>query len=902
MERHKLLNRQVNKNLTEQHLNDPVIQIFLTAINDSYLSFERDKELLNHAFGISEKEYQKLFNNLNNEYELKKISIERLKKSVKEIDQKNEVNFTSEKDELLVIVDYLNTQIIKRKETEVDLSRTLELLTTLLSNLNSGILVEDENRKILYTNQLFCDTFSIPANPEQMKGIDCSNSAEQTKDLFKNPEIFVNRINEVLANKVAVFSDILELKDGRILERDYIPIYIDNLYKGHLWDYTDITERKKFENKLVDLTNIQNAILNGTDYSIIYTDTDGMIRSFNNGAEKMLGYNSEEIINIHNPAIFHEPKEVVSKAKELTKELGVEIKVGFEVFVSKAKNNQIETNEWTYIKKSGDTLTVLLSVSAIHNSFNEIIGYLGIARDITQQKKAQEEILLAKHKAEESSKAKESFLANMSHEIRTPMNGILGMSKLLSSADLSDKNRTFLNSIQTSANNLLVIINDILDLSKIESGKLTFEKIGFRLNDIIIESKEIVNYLATEKNLVISIEIDETLSSKILIGDPIRLNQILTNLLNNAVKFTTKGEVKLLCRIASIANNNYNIEFSIIDTGIGIHEDTLKTIFESFSQADASTTRKFGGTGLGLSICKKLVELQNGNISVESKLNAGTTFRFCIPFEKGTERDLPSSEETINTIDLSNIKLLLVEDHKINQAYASSILEIQNIKVDIAENGEEAIEVLKQKTYDIILMDIQMPIMGGIEATKIIREELKLETPIIALTANAFSGESDKYLKAGMNEFVSKPFKDFELTHKIANLLNRNSQKSAQKIENRSDDYSIPLNDEVLFSLKKLEDMSRGNKAFVEKLVNLFKEETPKSIQALNEYLENREYDKLKSVAHKMKPSIDMMDIKSIREDIQQIEDYAGQSVNLEQLPFLIKKVSDVCNKVVSLL
>ena len=276
---HRLLKKQIDKYLTEDLKKDPSFLNFISAVNDSYKAYERDKELLNHAFSISEKEYQSINDNLNREYDLKNISIEKLKNAIKDIDNDHAPIINLDSDNLLVIVDYINSEIQKRKKTEQNLNRTLKLLTTLLSNLNSGILVEDENRKILYTNQLFCDMFSVPLKPEQMKGIDCSDSAEQSKIYFQDPDKFVERISEILEKKEPVFSDLLKLVDGRILERDYIPIYIDDQYKGNLWDYTDITERKRFEDQLVDVTNIQNAILNGTDYSIIFTDTTGIIKS-----------------------------------------------------------------------------------------------------------------------------------------------------------------------------------------------------------------------------------------------------------------------------------------------------------------------------------------------------------------------------------------------------------------------------------------------------------------------------------------------------------------------------------------------------------------------------------------------------------------------------------------------
>ena len=641
----------------------------------------------------------------------------------------------------------------------------------------------------------------------------------------------------------------------------------------------DVSDRVNAQIELKKNEEKYRGIIENLDLGILEVNNDGIIVKAYQKYCQLTGYSEEELIGKSSIDILIDAEQKRIMQHEVEKrEIGAssvyELKIN-------CKNN---------IKK-----WVLISGSPIYDQDNNVIGSIGIHLDITERKEFEQKLVFAKQAAEHSQKIKEEFLANMSHEIRTPMNGILGMSKLLSAAELSSKNREYLNSIQTSAKNLLVIINDILDLSKIEAGKLTLEKIAFKISHVLKNAVETVNYLAVEKDLFITLDLEEKLIDLIVLGDPTRLNQILINLINNAIKFTTKGEIKIVCSGKIINQKNIQIQFQIIDQGIGIPSNKLNSIFESFSQADTSTTRKYGGTGLGLSICKTLVELQNGTITVESTVNIGTTFLFSIPYEIGDVVDLPSKKDEEIFYAFNNLNLLLVEDHKINQVYAVSILENHKINVDIAENGAEAIEKLKLKKYDIILMDMQMPIMGGLEATKIIRNQLKLFTPIIALTANAIQGESDKCIEAGMNEFVSKPFEEKQLINKIAKLF-----KSEMPKINLNDITSDVNPDEVLYTTTKLEEMSRGNKAFVDKLVKLFKEETPKSIQALNEYLDKKEYDKLKAAAHKMKPSIDMMDIKTIKDDVQKLEDYAGELKNIHELPFLVKKITSVCNKVVN--
>jgi len=407
--------------------------------------------------------------------------------------------------------------------------------------------------------------------------------------------------------------------------------------------------------------------------------------------------------------------------------------------------------------KREDELGVLV------NSFNRML------KEIDKQNK---ELIHAKQKAEHSSKAKEQFLANMSHEIRTPLNGIEGMAKLLGDTTLTKEQEEFTSTIKTSSKNLMIITNDILDISKIEAGKLTIETTGFNLKDNCKKTLQTLEYKAKAKGIQLEANIDSNIS-EILMGDPTRINQVVINLINNSIKFTSEGFVKLNCSLIEKTETINRIKFEVIDSGIGIEEDKLEKIFESFSQEDDSTTRKFGGTGLGLSISRQLVELFNGNLKVVSTKGKGTTFYFTIDLTIGNSYDLEQNDIPLKLPEsLENKNVLLVEDNEINQFLATTILKKWSMKVDVAENGQIAIDLLKENKYDIILMDMQMPIMGGIEATQIIRKELKITTPIIALTANAIKGDDNKCFDAGMNDYVSKPFNHSTLYNKILKLIN----------------------------------------------------------------------------------------------------------------------------------
>ena len=404
-------------------------------------------------------------------------------------------------------------------------------------------------------------------------------------------------------------------------------------------------------------------------------------------------------------------------------------------------------------------------------------GYLqyvvGYATDITPLKKIEKDLKKAKVKAEVSMRIKEEFLANMSHEIRTPMNAILGMSNLLQNLKLDDKNKSYLNGITNSAKNLVVVINDILDFSKMSSDKLILEKIPFNLQEEIEQLKVLFQVRSSEKNINLVFEIDPQIEGLSFEGDALRLTQVLNNLLGNAIKFTTQGTVSFSVVVKSLAVDRMMLSFSIKDSGIGIDEEHQEIIFMPFSQADSSTTRKYGGTGLGLSISKRLVRLMGGRLSLKSMVGQGSEFYFDLmfPIVQHSESSTDLEIDLENTIP-KNFKVLLVEDNPMNQLYASSILEMYTDKLFVATNGKEAIDVLNNNSrFDVILMDIQMPIMSGKECTKFIRKNISREVPIVALTANAFKKDKDSYKACGIDGYLSKPFEQEDLLKILHSVL-----------------------------------------------------------------------------------------------------------------------------------
>lgn len=389
----------------------------------------------------------------------------------------------------------------------------------------------------------------------------------------------------------------------------------------------------------------------------------------------------------------------------------------------------------------------------------------------------------AKEKAEESTKLKEAFLANMSHEIRTPMNAIIGFSDILSKGNLEEKEREYVKTIKSAGENLLTIINDILDISKIEAGMMTFEAHVFSPKEIFKSLEVMLIEKAREKKLELVFDCDENVPNNLL-GDPTRLTQIIINLAGNAIKFTQKGSIIVLAKVlkdkydpaySNKEDGNVTLEFSVKDTGIGIPQDKLEQIFERFRQAESHITRKYGGTGLGLSIAKQLVELQGGTLEVRSEFNKGSLFSFRIPFKKSSGvlpmHESPDKKYSIK--ELCNLNILLVEDNQLNVKLILSLFSEYNLKLKVAENGSVGIEKIKETNFDIILMDMEMPVMNGYEAATFIRNELKSDIPIIAMTAHAMAGEKERCLSLGMNDYISKPINADLLFEKMYNLTSR---------------------------------------------------------------------------------------------------------------------------------
>jgi PAS domain S-box-containing protein len=731
----------------------------------------------------------------------------------------------------------------------------------------------------------------------------------------------------------------------------------------------DVTLRKQAEEVLLKAGALQRAIFNSANFSSIATDAKGVIQIFNVGAERMLGYTAAEVMNRITPADISDPQELIARAKALSIELATTITPGFEALVFKASRGIEDIYELTYIRKDGSRFPAMVSVTALRDAQDAIIGYLLIgtdntarrlveaeqkrldqrlrdqqfytrsliesnidalmttdpsgiitdvnkqmealtgctrdeligapfkshftdperaeagiklvlsekkvtdyeltacardgkqtvvsynattfydrgrtlqgvfaaARDVTERKRVEAELQQAKAMAETASQTKSDFLASMSHEIRTPMNAIIGIADLLAKTPLSPEQNNYVQIFRRAGDNLLNLINDILDLSKVEASQLELERTGFSLNDLLEKVKEMVAIRAHEKRLALVCEIAPNVPDD-LVGDPTRLRQVLLNLLGNAIKFTESGEVAL--RVTPDADTSVPraLRFTISDTGIGIPDEKLGAVFERFTQADSSTTRRYGGSGLGLTISKRLVELMGGTIRVESGVGKGSIFSFAVPLEiwTGATRRVAATVGAGPRLPLPALHILLVEDSTDNRTITMAYLQETPYRIEFAENGAVAYEKFTTGRYDLVLMDRQMPVMDGLTATRAIREwELanhRARTPIIALTASALKGDREKFEAAGCTAYLTKPIKQEVLLRAI----NEHSEGAHPSSKENSGEDTIVV---------------RANPEFAD-LIPAFLQNRGQDVIAMRGALDRGDFSTVASLGHGMK-------------------------------------------------
>lgn len=690
----------------------------------------------------------------------------------------------------------------------------------------------------------------------------------------------------------------LELSEGTRYFEQRMSKYTDDEV---LSIFREVTDQRKMALEIKEKNELIELTLNTSPNYIYISDANGRMVLVNQAVASLFGRTKEEMVGLKRADFFPLKEEYAS----------------FDASDKKVIEERIEVEtQSSFIQAGGEGVWVKTVRRPLITPGGEV-RVLGISTDETDWVLAERELQKAKELAEDSVRLKESFLANMSHEIRTPMNGIIGIGDLLAKTTLDEIQQNYVKVIRHSADNLLVIINDILDLGKIGANKLELEEIPFNLSEVMDVARQTLICKAEEKGILLNVG-PGCPERTFLKGDPYRLNQVLLNLMNNAIKFTKEGGVTLSCRVLEENQAEVGLEFSVADTGIGIPKEKHQDIFEEFIQANASTTRNYGGTGLGLSICKKLVEMQGGRIWVESKEAKGSVFKFILTFPKCTDALPHILNEEVDYNRLNGIRILLAEDNEINVLLARTILESRKVKVDRVRNGKEALEQVKEQEYDIILMDIQMPEMNGMEATKLIRsltDRKKAEIPVIALTANAFKKDAEKYLKAGMDDYLSKPFKEEELFLKVLNHLPKRSTKGVFPANHKKVKASVSAPNEVvgkeiqasvgvsptavICDFTYLKERTGGDKEFMGKMGSLFLEQVPTEFGRLQNELKVRNIEEVEQIAHKLKSTVSLFGAVSMLEHLQKIEDLASSDSEIAQIEQLCLKVIAESNRAV---
>ena len=472
----------------------------------------------------------------------------------------------------------------------------------------------------------------------------------------------------------------------------------------------------------------------------------------------------------------------------------------------------------------------------------------------------------------EAVRVKENFLANMSHEIRTPVNAILGFTHLLERKELDSESKEYVQTMQKSGENLLAIVNDILDLSKIEAGMMRIESAPFNIRELVDQVELMFKPKMSEKKLQFFTEVDEALP-EILEGDGNRLTQILVNLVGNSLKFTAQGSIAIKIINAGTIDNTVNTRIIVTDTGIGIEKEKLQHVFGRFQQAEDSVTRTYGGTGLGLSIVNDLVLLQNGNLYVESEKGIGTTFNIMIPYKISSSQvshAIANTDAVSNTAVFDKVNILVAEDNEINQSLLKHLFQIWNLSFDIAANGKEAVKKVGENKYNLILMDVQMPVMDGYTATAEIRNKLKSDIPVIAMTAHAFSGEREKCISYGMDDYISKPIREDVLLTLIKQYA---STKSSANGRITSSTMSSEKTYKYI-SLQYMKEISRGNVDYEKTITEQFIEAMPNELNMLEQSWHNYEIDRLRQSAHNMKTTISVMGLNKLLENYLDFLEY----------------------------
>jgi PAS domain S-box-containing protein len=659
--------------------------------------------------------------------------------------------------ELELVIGY-GVNISERKRIEEQIRRNELQYRSIFDYSLALICTHDLNGIVLDVNNAAMNTLGY--SRQQLVGAPLSAIIPKDKRKDFN-DLYLNEVKEKGKAEGIMLATNSEGKKVYLLYQNFLVTNENN--EPYVIGFSqDITPRIEAERALKKSEEKYRNIIAYMNLGLIELDTEGRVIYANNSFCEMSGYEAPEINGVRAAELF-------------AKDEGFD---GIESVLQFGETRQSNVQEIKVKNRRGDVRWWLTSGAPSHEERGIAIGSIVIFLDITANKTLELELRQAKADAELSASAKETFLANISHEIRTPLNAILGIGQLLAKTEVDSQQSFYVKTIQNAAKNLFVIINDLLDFSKMEAGMLNLEHIGFKMTDVINNAILIVKYKCEEKGLQITYVPQPNLAP-VLIGDPYRINQILLNFLTNAVKFTDQGGITVACRVLEDEPGFQKLQLVVADTGIGMSEEYLANVFEKFSQEDKSITRKYGGTGLGMSISKQLIERMGGTISIFSKKNEGTTISFTLTLKKGTPADIDADEQEADEAPtLTGRKILLAEDYEINRLLINKILTHYGADVVEAENGEEALLKFGEGSFDVVLMDVQMPVKDGIETTRELRK-VNSTIPIIAITANAFKSEEERCLNAGMNDYISKPFTEEKLVNIVVRWLSNGNRQTA---------------------------------------------------------------------------------------------------------------------------
>ncbi|MDP5011937.1 MAG: PAS domain S-box protein [Crocinitomicaceae bacterium] len=823
----------------------------------------------------------KIFGNVQEWFDLdiKQILIKKNKTIISEEQLIHNDNYYSAIFVPILEKEYFNIYFINNTKTvkyEKNLITTNSRLDKLINNIGVGILVENANRQILLTNTNFCSLFSINAEPSMLVGADCTNSAEESQALFINEQEFVARIDEIISNKLPVFGDILYLKDGRILERDFIPLYDHNEYSGHIWKYQDITQVIHTKESLKRVDEKYRRIIENFQLGLIEVDLNEVITKVFPSFTDLTGYSEDELLG--------------KNARMLLSDNGRESNL-LDEHNEKRKEGKATVYEVQIQVKNGEKKWIILSGAPIYDEKEEVVGSIGIHFDITARKNMENDLKIAKEQAYTYIKAKEAFIAKISHEIRTPMNVILGMSNLLKDSVKETNDANLVDAIKTSGENLLNIINNILDFSDLNREEFSLSEEFFNLNDLLEHLNLFFTQAAQKKKLKWEIILDSNIVP-IIKGDKVKLNQVLVNLINNAIKFTNEGSVQLKISLLNKSTSSQQIRFEIIDTGIGISSSFNDRIFTDFSQESKEISSKFGGTGLGLAISNKIISNMGSMIQFNSEKLKGSNFFFDLNLQIGQSEK--ESQQTAK-VELSNsISIAIAEDNPLNQLLLQSIFNKAQLHFTIVSNGKELIDLLSNESYDVVLLDIQMPVMDGIETIKAIRNDCKNNIPVIALTANASQEDKEHYLEIGMSGVISKPFIQEELFGLINECVEHN-------IGNPTVNFKLTKNN-MIYSMDNILKICDGDQAFLTELVKTLVENTTRLVAKIEEDAQLGDTKSVAFSAHQLKSTLRSIEAHETLELVLEIEAICAQNVNTKKLieltNFLNHKITPILQSI----